>query len=96
MIPPQKPKPKFRTPRFFWILMCISVVLLCELDNIRVEIEKERELEEMKRHHIEETMKAYGEYARKWNEEQWKLYQDSIDSISAGNGVDSASSGNYR
>ena len=46
-------------------------------------IEEERKLEEIRQEHIETTMRQYAEYARKSYEEDMRLYQDSIDSISA-------------
>lgn len=87
MIPPQKRQRSFKAPKFFWPLFWTSVVLFCILDDIRVEIEKERELEDLKKAHIETTMRQYGEYAKKCNEEDMKLYQDRIDSISAIEGL---------
>ncbi len=96
MIPPQKPQPSFKAPKFFWTLFWTSVVLFCILSNIQVGIEEDRKLEEMKQEHIETTMRLYAEYARKCYEEERKLYQDSIDSISAVDESDSLASGNFR
>lgn len=96
MIPPQKPQPSFKAPKFFWTLFWTSVVLFCILSNIQVGIEEDRKLEEMKQEHIETTMRLYAEYAKKYNEEERKLYQDSIDSISAVDESDSLPSGNFR
>mgnify|MGYP005947149797 CR=1 FL=1 len=96
MIPPQKPQPSFKAPKFFWTLFWTSVVLFCILSNIQVGIEEDRKLEEMKQEHIETTMRLYAEYARKCYEEERKLYQDSIDSISAVDESDSLPSGNFR
>lgn len=95
-MPLQKRQPTFKAPKFFWTLFWTSVVLFCILSNVQVEIEEERKLEEIKQEHIETTMRLYAEYAKKCNEEERKLYQDSIDSISAVDESDSLPSGNFR
>lgn len=95
-MPLQKRQPTFKAPKFFWTLFWISVVLFCILSNVQVEIEEERKLEEIKQEHIETTMRLYAEYAKKCNEEERKLYQDSIDSISAIDESDSLPSGDFR
>ena len=74
-------KPSFRAPKFFWTLMWTSVVLFCILHNILIEVEEERELEEIWQEHLETTMREYAEYAKECYEEDMKLYQDSIDCI---------------
>lgn len=59
-------------------------------------IEEERKLEEIKQDHIETTMRQYAEYARKCYEEDMRLYQDSIDSISAVEGLEQQPSDDFR
>ena len=95
-MPLQKRQPTFKAPKFFWTLFWTSVVLFCILSKIQVGIEEERKLEEIKEEHIETTMRLYAEYAKKYNEEERELYQDSIDSISAVDESDSLPSGNFR
>ncbi len=96
MVPPKKRQPDIKAPKFFWTLFWTSVVLFCILDNIREGIEEERKLEEMKKEHIETTMRQYAEYAKKCNEEERKLYQDSIDPISAVEGLEQQPSDDFR
>jgi hypothetical protein len=96
MTQPQKRQPSFKAPKFFWTLFLTSVVLFCILGKIQIGIEEERKLEEIKQEHIETTMRLYAEYAKKYNEEERELYQDSIDSISAVDESDSLPSGNFR
>lgn len=85
----KKEKPLIRTPKFFWPLLWVSVVLFCLLDNMRIAIEKEHELEEMKREHTEEVLRLYGEFAKMKNEEERQMYEDSIKSVSAIHRTDS-------
>lgn len=89
-------EPSFKAPKFFWTLFWTSVVLFCLLSKIKIGIEQERELEEIKQQHIERTMREYAEYARKRYEEDKKLYQDSIEPISTFRETDSLSLDNYR
>lgn len=96
MTPDKRRQPTFKAPKFFWTLFCTSVVLFCYLDEIKVSIDKERELEEMKQEHIEETYKQYMEYALKCYEEDRSIYQASIDSISEVSESDSLSSDKFR
>lgn len=96
MTQPQKRQPSFKAPKFFWTLFWTSVVLYCILGKIQIGIEEERKLEEIKQEHIETTLRLYAEYAKKYNEEERELYQDSIDSISAVDESDSLPSGNFR
>lgn len=96
MTQPQKRQPSFKAPKFFWTLFGTSVVLFCILSNIQVGIEEDRKLEEMKQEHIETTMRLYAEYAKKCYEEDMKLYQDSIDSISSVDESNSLPSGDFR
>lgn len=81
--------PSFKAPKFFWTLLGISVVLFCLLDDLKMALDKEAELETMKQEHIEEVMRGYVEYAKKRNDEERRLYQDSIDSISTDQTTDS-------
>lgn len=92
MTPPKRPQPSFKSPKFFWTLFWTSVVLFCILNKIQMGIEEEQVLEKIKQEHIETT----GEYARKHNEEERKLYQDSIDSISAVEGLEQQPSDDFR
>lgn len=69
--------------------MGMSIVVFCYLSKIQIALDEEIEVERIKQEHIEATLDQYREYAKKCYEEDVKLYQDSIDPISAACGSSS-------
>lgn len=61
----------------------LLVVGACIGGKIQMGHNEDKELERIKTEHIDETMKAYGEYAKAYNEAERALYADSLASIAA-------------